>query len=293
MRWIKQLALSWLFLGFGMGIWNTTAEDSLDAAVKAAEANAASHESAPATLAHTNAPKILLLCGRNNHDWLDTTPVLKQLLEEDGRFIVDVTKNPSKMNDAMLTNYDAILSNWSAWPDVTNHFWGTNAEKAFVKFVASGKGFVLFHAASATFHTWPEYQDMACATWDTASTGHGSINEFKVNITETNHPITSGMSDFWIRDELWHRMQISQNAFILAKAFSSPGKGGSNQNEPVALITRFGKGRCFNLVLGHDSSVMTNAAWRTLMKRGVEWAAKGKVTVPIPKDWPKDPHPVK
>ncbi len=31
---------------------------------------------------------------------------------------------------------------------------------------------------------------------------------------------------------------------------------------------------------------MKNTAWRTLLQRGTEWAATGKVTLPAAKDWP-------
>ena len=38
--------------------------------------------------------KALIIDGRNNHDWRATTPVLKQILEQDGLFTVDVITAP-------------------------------------------------------------------------------------------------------------------------------------------------------------------------------------------------------
>ena len=40
------------------------------------------------------------------------------------------------------------------------------------------------------------------------------------------------------------------------------------------------------IFLGHDATAMKNTAWRTLLQRGTEWAATGKVTLPPAKDWP-------
>jgi len=73
---------------------------------------------------------------------------------------------------------------------------------------------------------------------------------------------------------------------MVCTALSAKSKRGTGEYEPVTMWTRFGKGRCFNLVLGHDVEAMRNTAWRTLLLRGTEWAAAGKVTIPIPKDWP-------
>ena len=134
--------------------------------------------------------RVLILSGRNNHDWKATTPVLEQMYNQSGRFVADVIEEPEKLTAKMLSSYDVVVSNWCAWPEVKGRQWGVVAEKAFTDFVESGKGFVLFHAASATFHDWPEYQRMAGATWDLTKTGHGRIHSFEVRATgENNHRV--------------------------------------------------------------------------------------------------------
>ena len=229
--------------------------------------------------------KVLLLSGRNNHDWKATTPLLKEILEHSGRFAVDVTADPSRLDSAMLKRYDVVVSNWSGFPEMDKRQWGEKAEKAFVDFIRDGKGFALFHAASATLRTWPEFQQLIGATWG-ESTGHGPIHTFQVSVVDASQPVTSGMTPFYITDELWHRMQAHPDRHVLCTAFSSADRGGSGRDEPVVLCTELGKGRGFNLVLGHDVRAMQNAAWQTLMLRGVEWAATGKVTIPLPASWP-------
>lgn len=224
---------------------------------------------------------VLILSGRNNHDWRKTTPVLLEMYNSSTRFLADVTEDPTTMTTEMLAKYDCVVSNWCAWPDVNGRQWGPTAEEAFIDFVKSGKGFALFHAASATFHDWPEYQQMVGATWKLGTTGHGPMHTFKVIVKDKTHPITAGMADFEIRDELWHRMGAQPNIHVLCEAFSAKDKGGSGLVEPVAICTKLGKGRCFYNELGHDASVLQNDMWQTLMLRGTEWAATGKVTIPV------------
>ena len=122
---------------------------------------------------------------------------------------------------------------------------------------------------------------MVGATWG-KNTGHGSIHQFEVTVTDKEHPVTKGMKDFQITDELWHRMETLQptaSQKILCKAYSDKDKGGSGQMEKVAMCSKFGRGRCFYNILGHDVRAMKSAGWKQLMLRGTEWAATGKVAV--------------
>ena len=41
--------------------------------------------------------EVLLLSGKNNHNWRVTTPVIKNILEESERFNVTITNSPEKL----------------------------------------------------------------------------------------------------------------------------------------------------------------------------------------------------
>jgi type 1 glutamine amidotransferase len=225
---------------------------------------------------------LLIITGSNNHDWQKTTLYLKQVYEESGLFKVDITEKPDSLKTKDLIKYEAIVSNWNAFPE-TSRKWGTIAEKAILDFVRDGKGFVFFHAASAANYDWPEYQEMAGATWG-KSTHHGNIAPFEVKFNNAAHPVTKGISDFWITDELWVDLDQKPDIQILCTAFAPKENNGSDKNEPVVICNEFGKGRCFYNVLGHDVAAMKNLGWRTLMIRGTEWAARGTVSYPVPGD---------
>ena len=99
----------------------------------------------------------LVLSGQNNHDWTQTTPVIQQILDQTGRFQVDVTKRPDQLTDEMLSNYDVLISNWNTFgkgarvkqlPDAT--------QQAYLRFVDQGKGHVVVHAGSSSFPDWTE-----------------------------------------------------------------------------------------------------------------------------------------
>jgi len=234
----------------------------------------------------TKADNVLILSGKNNHNWQETTPMIQSILEGSGRFKVTVTNEPETLDPGSLSQYQVILSNWNTWPDVTGHRWRAALEKAFLDFVAGGKGFVVIHAGSSTLQDWPEFQKLAGGTWALDSTGHGPVHTFKVTIDDKNHPVMKGLKDFYIRDELWHRTQFQPGIHVLCRAYSSPDYKGTGKNEPVVITTQYGKGRGFYCVLGHNKATMQNIGWKTLLLRGTEWAATGEVTIPAQAPWP-------
>ncbi len=227
--------------------------------------------------------RALVLSGANNHDWATTTPALVEILELSGRFSADVTEDPAALTAASLDEYDLIISNWTNWPS-QERVWGDEAETAILDFVRDGKGYVVFHAACAVFTEWPEYQQLIGATWGHGETGHGAIHGFEVTIPARKHAITRGLPDFRTRDELWHKTALHPDSRVLATAFSAETNGGTNQDEPVALVTKLGDGRGFNLILGHDVAAMDADGWKMLMLRGAEWAATGRATIERPVD---------
>ena len=223
---------------------------------------------------------VLILSGQNNHDWRATTPVLKQILDSSGRFTADVTEHPEQCTADSLAHYDLILSNWNAWGNAAVKEWPDATRTAMLDFVRNGKGLVSVHAGSSSFYDWREYHQMVGAAWNLASTGHGRPHPFYVRVTDPAQPITHGLRIFMTRDELWHRTGVEAGAHALACAFSDKDSGGTGQDEPVVFTNEFGKGRVFNMVLGHDVQAMAASGFQALLRRGSEWAATGQVTQP-------------
>lgn len=222
--------------------------------------------------------RALILSGQNNHDWRETTPRLREILEENGRFAVTVLEAPETMTANMLADHDVIISNWNAWGDAPVKTWPESARTAFLDFVRGGKGFVSVHAGSSSFYDWPEYQELVITAWDLDTTGHGRQHTFTVKPTGDAHPITEGVAPFETFDELWHGVPLPEGAAVLATAYSSTEFGGSGKHEPILMVRGYGEGRCVNFLLGHHVQAMQPQAFATLLRRSAEWAATGTVT---------------
>ena len=205
--------------------------------------------------------RVLIFSGRNNHDWKATTPVIREILAANG-IDSDVTNEPDKCTAEKLEGYDVIVSNYNTfgpkdakWPDAT--------KKAFTDFIRQGNGHVMVHAGGSSFGDWKEYQQIAA--WWGADTGHGRQHAFPINTVEMEHPICEGVYSLWSFDELWHRTKFGEGSKVLMTAYSAKESGGSGEFEPILTAADFGKGRCVNLMLGHDVAAMRRAAFKLLL----------------------------
>ncbi len=231
--------------------------------------------------------KTLLITGANNHDWKRSAPFCKSLMEKTGKFSVELTEDPSALlaNGELLKAYDLFFLDYNG-PD-----WGEPARTNFEAAVRNGTGVVVLHAADNAFEGWTEYEKMVGLLWR-QGTGHGEFHKFTVTIVDHNHPITQGLTDFALWDELYHRLVHMHDVpcHVLATAYSNPEKGGTGNDEPVMLATQYGAGRIYHHVLGHvwpgdphgeykGASMITfeNEAFKKALLRGCEWAATGAV----------------
>ena len=89
--------------------------------------------------------RVLIFSGRNNHDWRTTTPFLRKILVDSGRFDVRVEEEPAGITAATLAAYDVLVI------DYEGPRWGEVTEKAVENFVKQGKGLVAVHGANYTF----------------------------------------------------------------------------------------------------------------------------------------------
>ncbi len=271
-------------------------------------------------LARDDAPKVrvLIIDGQNNHNWRATTPILRAALEKAGRFTVAVSSHlkegdkgaPSKDAIAFppdLAKFDVVLSNYNGQP------WPKEFQKSLADAVREGKlGLVVFHAANNAFTGWPEFNDMIGMGWrnnkfgerlfldadlkpvrQPKGTGPGAgetvMHPFKVAVRDAEHPVTKGMPREWMHtaDQLVHGLRGPiRDVTVLATAYSDKAKRGTGEHEPMIWTVAYGKGRVFHTPMGHDAGSVRCVGFLTSILRGSEWAATGKVTLPIPASFP-------
>lgn len=140
--------------------------------------------------------KVLIIDGQNNHAWATTTPLLRKILLDTGRFEVDVSTTPPaapaaprlareatpaqksaheqamKQHPAKVAEHKAkVAAQWAAWRPafarygvvVSNYngeSWPAEVQRALVDYVRNDGGFVSYHAANNAFPEWADYNAM-------------------------------------------------------------------------------------------------------------------------------------
>ncbi len=219
---------------------------------------------------------VLILSGSNNHDWQKTSPLLKQILEDSYLFSVDITNHPDTLTYKELKEYNVILNNWNSWPE-NDIRWPTELEEAILKFIKQGGGFVTFHASTSVFYQWSEFKNISTSAWIMDTTWHGKNSVTEVLITNHEHPVTKGLQDFYIFDELWVNAEKNSSFTILGKAKNTDILEKGQEIQPAIFVKNYEKGRIFHTILGHDSRAIRNSGFKQLLLRGTEWAATGEV----------------
>ncbi len=226
-------------------------------------------------LASAHAAKINVLLitvdDAKSHNWKETAPATKQILESSGRFAVTVGETAKVLDDAeMLKKYDLIYFHMYNATTPT----ASDAGKAnLLNFVKAGKGFVVCHLASASFKEWDEFKNLCGRCWVMKKSGHGPRAVFKAKIADKNNPITKDIEDFDQDDELYAKLQGDAPIHVLVNADSDWSKA----TEPLVFTLDYGKGRVFHHTFGHDVKALQTPAVQKLIIRGAEWAATGAV----------------
>lgn len=227
--------------------------------------------------------RILLVTGIDypGHLWRQTTPVLTEALRKDPRLDVVVVEDPHFLDSAALGSCDLVLLHFENWQTPGP---GAAARENLRHFVENGKGLALVHFACGAWHgEWPEFEKLAGRVWFGQEPGpgkrqHDPYGPFRVELNKPEHPITRGLTDFDTQDELYTCLIGDAPIEVLAQAKSKI----DGQYYPMAFITRYGKGRTFHCVLGHDVKALSFPAVQELYRRGCAWAAGLSPTPEMP-----------
>ena len=265
--------------------------------------------------------KVLIISGQNSyeHDWTGVDNALRTMLQDSKRFDVRVTEDFDHGTIEMLKAYDVVILNYSSrwnYADKDQHLWSPGAFDALYRYVREGGGLVAYHSSFTWGRDIPAYKRLVGAVMEPGSSRRSPPGAFPVHIVDRSHPITAGMREYiWTyNDDMYTNMAIDLEAkiHVLATAHDSaasydpkltgpkyppaaytPEKlkamKGMDQDHPQVWTEDYGKGRVFAITLGHDEVSLHFQPLQTLILRGTEWAATGKVTLPVleeAKDYP-------
>jgi type 1 glutamine amidotransferase len=154
----------------------------------------------------------------------------------------------------------------------------TEAQQArFSSLFDKGVGLVVLHHALVSYQKWPEYEQIIGGRYQEPDPNQGGVvteavgwkhdEEIPVVVVATNHPVTAGLKDFLIHDEIYWGFRVGKDVTPLIST-THPKSG-----KPLAWARTQGKSRVVYLQLGHGKEAFENPNYRTLLAQSIRWTA--------------------
>ena len=204
--------------------------------------------------------------GWSGHEPEQGARIVASMLESEG-FKVHVENTTEAFADPAIRNMSLIV------PIVTMSKIEKEEVENLTASVRSGVGLAGYHGGMCdSFREAVDYQFMCGGQW----VAHpGNVIDYRVDIAKPDDPIVRGIDGFQYCSEQYYMHVDPSNEVLATTRFSgehAPWIDGVAM--PVVWKRRHGKGRVFYSSLGHVTSEFQVAEMRTILERGLLWAAR-------------------
>jgi uncharacterized protein len=192
--------------------------------------------------------------------------IVASMLEEEG-FKVRIEDKTAAFADPALADLSLIV------PIYTRSTIEKNEVENLTRAVRGGTGLAGFHGGMCdAFRDAVEYQFMCGGQW----VAHpGNIIDYRVNIARHDDPVMQGIGDFNYRSEQYYMHVDPTNQVLATTRFTGEHAYWiEGAFMPVVWKRRHGAGRVFYSALGHVAIEFDVPQMRTILRRGMVWAAR-------------------
>ena len=209
---------------------------------------------------------LIVYGGWSGHDPEECAAIYRRWLHEDG-FSVRMATETSAFADPSIHDLSLIV------PIFTMSKIEKGEVENLTKAVAGGVGLAGHHGGmSDAFRDAVDYQFMVGGQW----VAHpGNIIDYTVDVADPLDPIMAGIKSFPYTSEQYYMHVDPSNHVLATTTFSgehAPWIEGVKM--PVVWKRMHGKGRVFHSTLGHQAKEFENLEMATILRRGVNWAAR-------------------
>ncbi len=210
---------------------------------------------------------LFVVGGWPGHTPFESANIFAELLRQES-YEVEISDTLDRYLDGdNLRTFDLIVPTWTM--DKINK----EQLAGLMGAIESGVGVGGWHGTMAdSFRESTDYQFMVGGQW----VAHpGNIIDYRVNITDHEHPITAGLDDFDMHSEQYYMHVDPSNQVLATTTFDDrylPWIKGTVM--PVTWTRVWGGGRVFYSSLGHVSTDFDVPQAREMVRRGLLWASR-------------------
>jgi len=198
---------------------------------------------------------------------------LEMMGKATGAYESVASSDMSAFDPGKLDEFDAVMLN-----NTTRlKFDKPERREALMAFIKGGKGVCGIHAATDNFYDWPEAAGMMGGLFHGHPWGGGGT--WAVKLDEPDHPINQGFGGkgFWIKDEIYKMRDPYSREHLrvllsLDMSKKENKKGREDDDNAIAWIRGFEKGRVFYCSLGHNNHIFWTPAVLKHFLDGIQYA---------------------
>nr|WP_121271867.1 ThuA domain-containing protein [Pedobacter schmidteae] len=170
-----------------------------------------------------------------------------------------------------VDQYDALVF-YDMYDTITEQ-----QKQAYIKLLNKGKAMIFLHHSLVSYQNWDEFQrilggkyyaEATVLSGDTLKSTYQHDVVIPVKIENTKHPVTRGINDFEIYDEVYGGFGVQPSI----KPLLSTTHPGSSRY--ISWTNPYGKSEVLFIQLGHGPEAFANPNYRKLLQQGIEWSVK-------------------
>lgn len=205
--------------------------------------------------------------GWNGHDPEECAAIYRRWLHEDG-FSVRVETDPAAFGDPGLGEFSLIV------PICTMSKIEREHAQNLAKIIEDGTGLAGHHGGmSDAFRDSVDYQFVVGGQW----VAHpGNVIDFTVDVVRPDDPVMQGLPKSFAYTSEQYYMHMDPAVEVLATTTFSGEHAAWTKDVvmPVVWKRMYGQGRVFHSTLGHRVTEFDNPNMATILRRGINWAAR-------------------
>lgn len=153
-------------------------------------------------------------------------------------------------------------------------------QEAYIRLLKKGASMIFLHHALVSYQNWPEFLQIVGGQYhthpvvvngDTLKANYDHDVTIPVKVEDKKHPVTRGISNFEVVDEVYSDVEILPHVKPLLST-THP-----KSMHYLAWVNHYGNSDVICIQLGHGPSCYTNPNFRRLIQQAIEWSAKQSV----------------
>jgi len=146
-------------------------------------------------------------------------------------------------------------------------------KESYHRLLEAGKGLVFLHHSLCSYQQWDEYKTIVGGKYheeqnSPASSTYQHDANFKVKISQPKHPVTKGIKDFEIQDEVYGNTEVLPEVTPLLTT-DHP-----QSSKIIGWTHQIGNSRIVYIEPGHDKNAYFNPGYQKLVKQAIAFVAK-------------------